>query len=115
MEVEEPLADKITDVLHAQLLGIEHRDPFGIAALDQVLDRIRVAQVRFLQTQQAEVASVLQRQLQATAADLPACSLKARQQTVTIIAGVNDEQTTQRGGIVHDRSLAPIYGFYVKQ
>jgi hypothetical protein len=70
-----------------------------------------VAQVRFLQAQQTKVAAVLQRQVQATAVNSPASALKTWQQAVTIIARVDDEQTTQGGGSVHDRSLAPICGF----
>lgn len=49
MEVEKPLADKIADRRHAQLFGAEHGNPFGIAAGDQVLDRIRMPQVHSLQ------------------------------------------------------------------
>ncbi|MCY1557605.1 hypothetical protein D9M68_944670 [compost metagenome] len=51
MEVEKPLTHKITERRHAQLIGAEHGNPFGVAALDHVLDRVRVPQVRSLQAQ----------------------------------------------------------------
>ncbi|MNT66932.1 hypothetical protein D3C72_2050330 [compost metagenome] len=45
VKIEEPFADKIAHILHTQLLRAEHGNPFGVAAADQVLDRIRVLQV----------------------------------------------------------------------
>jgi hypothetical protein len=68
-------------------------------------------QVRGLQAQKANIAAVLQGKVQATAVNLPAGTLQAGQQTVAIVAGVDDEQATQSGSLVHDRSLAPIVGF----
>ncbi|MNV88015.1 hypothetical protein D3C71_1821850 [compost metagenome] len=78
MEVEEPFADEITDVLRAQLFGAEHGDPLGIAALDHVLDRVGVTQVRGLQAQQADIAGILQGKVEGTTVHIPADLLQAR-------------------------------------
>ncbi|MNF97874.1 hypothetical protein D3C84_807170 [compost metagenome] len=93
MEIEEPFADKIADRRHAQLFGAEHGDPLGVAALDHILDPVRVPQVRSLQAQQAHIARIIQRGTEQTAVHIPARAAQAWQQTVAVIAGVNDEQT----------------------
>ena len=79
VEVEKPLTNKITERRHAQLFGAEHGNPFGVAALDHVLDRIRMPQVRGLQAQQAYIAGMVQRGPEHTAVHIPACVAQARQ------------------------------------
>ncbi|MNH16003.1 hypothetical protein D3C79_756290 [compost metagenome] len=111
VEVEEPFTNEIADGRHAQLFGAEHGNPFGVAALDQVLDPVRAPEVRRLQAQQAHIARMIQRGAEHAAVHIPACAAQSRQQTVAVIAGVDDEQTALGGRLLHDRSLAPVFGF----
>ncbi|PAV69699.1 hypothetical protein WR25_01819 [Diploscapter pachys] len=111
MEVKKPLADEIADILQAQFLGAEHGDPLGIAALDQVLDRLGVQQVRGLQAHQANIAGLLQRRLERATSDIPADTAQAWQQAVAIVSGVDDQQAAMGCRFKHDLSLAPVIGF----
>ncbi|EJT82747.1 hypothetical protein PPS11_43713 [Pseudomonas putida S11] len=77
VEVKEPFTNKIADGRHAQLFGAEHRNPFGVAAFDQVLDPVRAPQVRCLQAQQAHIARVIQRGAEHAAVHIPACAAQS--------------------------------------
>ncbi|MCY1427719.1 hypothetical protein D9M71_435790 [compost metagenome] len=110
MEIEKPFADKVTDILHAQLFGTEHRNPFGIAAADEVFHRIRALQVHGLQAKQADITRMFRGRRQGTTVNVPADIAQARQQTVTIIARIDDQQAAVGCRFKHDLSLAPIVG-----
>ncbi|MNT77939.1 hypothetical protein D3C72_2171170 [compost metagenome] len=92
MKVKKPFTDKVADILRSQLFGAQDRDPFGVAAADQVLDRIRGLQVRSLQAQQAYVAGMLKGRRQGTAMHIPAHTAQAWQQAMTVIARIDDQQ-----------------------
>ncbi|MNG27311.1 hypothetical protein D3C84_1124130 [compost metagenome] len=50
MKIEKPLADEVPDILKSQNVLVEHGDPLGTAAADHLLDRIRVLEVKGLQS-----------------------------------------------------------------
>ncbi|MDL5592348.1 hypothetical protein QS468_06505 [Bacillus subtilis] len=72
MKVEKPFTNKVANVLQAQHFLIQHGNPLGTAAADQLFDGFRAFQVKRLQTKQADIATAVGGIFQATTINIPA-------------------------------------------
>jgi hypothetical protein len=109
MEVEEPFADKIADGRHAQLFGTEHGDPSVLLRLIMSL----TASVRRCEACKRNRPTSQGWSSAARGCSCPHPSLRhaGPVTSVAVVAGVDDQQTALSGKLLHDRSLAPVFGF----
>jgi hypothetical protein len=89
MEIEEPFADKVPDILQSQDFLVEYGDPLGTATADQLFDGFRVFELKRLQTQQADIAGFVGNVFQGAAVNVPTHRAQTRQQTITVVARVH--------------------------
>ncbi|MNO93389.1 hypothetical protein D3C76_849890 [compost metagenome] len=96
MEIEEPFTDEIHQAPDIQRTRGQHGDPFGPAAVDQLLDGLHPLQVRGRQAQQADIAAGHIGLAQHPPFDTPPGGGKARNQLLAIGAGVHHQQAPRK-------------------
>jgi hypothetical protein len=89
MEIEEPFADKVPDILQSKDFLVEYGDPLGTATADELFDGFRVFELKGLQTQQADIAGFVGNVFQGAAVNVPTHRAQTRQQTITVVARVH--------------------------